>query len=41
MNLYGETDILSVGAMADSGHEYLLKYYLLTARTDTAALDLC
>ncbi|RDB23578.1 Mannosyl-oligosaccharide 1,2-alpha-mannosidase MNS3 [Hypsizygus marmoreus] len=29
---------LSVGAQADSAHEYLLKQYLLTAKTDKASL---
>ena len=32
---------LQVGAMADSGHEYLLKQYLLTNKTDTALLEMC
>lgn len=32
---------LTVGAAADSGHEYLLKLYLLTAQSDEASLDLC
>jgi len=31
---------LTVGAAADSAHEYLLKMYLLTAKSDQAALDL-
>jgi hypothetical protein len=30
-----------VGAQADSGHEYLLKHYLLTAQTDKPSLELC
>jgi len=30
----------SVGAAADSAHEYLLKYYLLTARTNKPSLDM-
>lgn len=32
---------LSVGAQADSAHEYLLKQYLLTARTDKSSLEMC
>jgi Glycosyl hydrolase family 47 len=32
---------LSVGAQADSTHEYLLKQYLLTAKTDKVNLELC
>lgn len=32
---------LSVGAQADSAHEYLLKQYLLTAKTDKASLEMC
>lgn len=32
---------LSVGAMADSAHEYLLKQYLMTAKTDKRSLELC
>ncbi|EDR14049.1 glycoside hydrolase family 47 protein [Laccaria bicolor S238N-H82] len=31
---------LSVGAQADSAHEYLLKQYLLTAKTDKASLEM-
>ncbi|KAF5383589.1 hypothetical protein D9615_003579 [Tricholomella constricta] len=31
---------LSVGAQADSAHEYLLKQYLMTARTDKASLKM-
>ncbi|KAF5355355.1 hypothetical protein D9758_006099 [Tetrapyrgos nigripes] len=31
---------LSVGAQADSAHEYLLKQFLLTARTDKASLEM-
>ncbi|KAF5377767.1 hypothetical protein D9757_008115 [Collybiopsis confluens] len=31
---------LSVGAQADSTHEYLLKQYLLTAKTDKASLEM-
>ncbi|KAJ3516944.1 hypothetical protein NLJ89_g817 [Agrocybe chaxingu] len=31
---------LSVGARADSGHEYLLKLYLLTGKTDKASLEM-
>ncbi|SJL03943.1 uncharacterized protein ARMOST_07300 [Armillaria ostoyae] len=31
---------LSVGAQADSAHEYLLKQYLLTAKTDKANLEM-
>lgn len=33
--------MLSVGAMADSAHEYLLKQYLMTAKTDKQSLELC
>ncbi|QRW25887.1 glycoside hydrolase family 47 protein [Rhizoctonia solani] len=33
-------DKVSLGAMADSGFEYLLKQYLLTGRTETALRDL-
>jgi hypothetical protein len=32
---------LSVGAQADSAHEYLLKQYLLTAKTDRKSLEMC
>ena len=32
---------LSVGAQADSAHEYLLKQYLLTAKTDKTSLEMC
>ena len=32
---------LSVGAAADSGHEYTLKQFLLTARTDKRNLEMC
>lgn len=32
---------LSLGGGADSGHEYLLKYYLLTGQTDQPSLNLC
>ncbi|KAJ7250458.1 glycoside hydrolase family 47 protein [Mycena haematopus] len=31
---------LSVGAKADSAHEYLLKQYILTAKTDTKSLEM-
>ena len=31
----------SVGAAADSAHEYLLKQYLLTGQTDVANLEMC
>ncbi|TFK39927.1 glycoside hydrolase family 47 protein [Crucibulum laeve] len=31
---------VSVGAQADSAHEYLLKQYLLTGKTDQASLDM-
>ncbi|KAJ7097275.1 glycoside hydrolase family 47 protein [Mycena belliarum] len=31
---------LSVGGQADSAHEYLLKQYLLTAKTDKASLEM-
>lgn len=33
--------VVSVGAFADSGYEYLLKQYLLTGRIDTQVLDTC
>ncbi|KAI0955388.1 hypothetical protein AcW1_006986 [Taiwanofungus camphoratus] len=33
-------DVLSVGAAADSAHEYLLKQYLLTAKSDVASLQM-
>ncbi|KAH8832926.1 glycoside hydrolase family 47 protein [Flagelloscypha sp. PMI_526] len=32
--------IISVGAQADSAHEYLLKQYLLTGRTEKASLEM-
>jgi mannosyl-oligosaccharide alpha-1,2-mannosidase len=32
---------LSVGAQADSAHEYLLKLFLLTAKTDKKSLEMC
>lgn len=32
---------LSVGGMADSGHEYLIKQYLMTAKTDKTVLEMC
>lgn len=32
---------LSAGAAADSAHEYLLKYYLLTGRKDRVMLEMC
>ena len=35
------TDQFSVGAFADSAHEYLLKQYLLSGQTEPKALDLC
>ena len=31
----------SMGAAADSGHEYLLKQYLLTGKDDLANLEMC
>lgn len=34
-------DHFSVGAFADSAHEYLLKQWLLTAKSETKARDLC
>ena len=34
-------DQFSVGAFADSAHEYLLKQYLLSGQTEPKALDLC
>ena len=36
-----ESTSISVGALADSGYEYMLKQWLLSARTDTKARDLC
>jgi mannosyl-oligosaccharide alpha-1,2-mannosidase len=33
--------LVSVGALADSGYEYILKQWLLTGCTDTKARDLC
>ena len=30
-----------MGAAADSGHEYLLKQFLLTDKTDMANLEMC
>ncbi|KAH9951163.1 glycoside hydrolase [Amylocystis lapponica] len=33
-------DSLSVGAAADSAHEYLLKEYLMTAKSDTSSLQM-
>ncbi len=32
---------MSVGAQADSAHEYLLKQYLLSGRTDKDNLKMC
>jgi hypothetical protein len=32
---------VSVGALVDSGYEYMLKQWLLSGRTDTKARDLC
>ena len=32
---------LSVGSAADSAHEYTLKQFLLTARSDGANLEMC
>jgi hypothetical protein len=32
---------LQVGGQADSGHEYLLKQYLLTNKTDKPLLEMC
>lgn len=34
-------DQFSVGAFADSAHEYLLKQYLLTGQTESKVVDLC
>ena len=34
-------DQFSVGAFADSAHEYLLKQYLLTGQSEPKVLDLC
>jgi hypothetical protein len=39
--LFSSLDHLSVGAQADSAHEYLLKLYLLTGKTDKASLEMC
>ena len=39
--LFSPLDQLSVGAQADSAHEYLLKLYLLTGKTDKASLEMC
>ncbi|RPD58911.1 seven-hairpin glycosidase [Lentinus tigrinus ALCF2SS1-7] len=36
----GGRDTLSVGAAADSAHEYLLKQYLMTGQKDTANLEM-
>lgn len=38
---FSPLDHLSVGAQADSAHEYLLKLYLLTGKTDKASLKMC
>lgn len=35
------SDILSVGAAADSAHEYLLKQALLTGKTDKTSVEMC
>ncbi len=35
------TEHVSIGAMADSGYEYLLKQYLLTSQTDKDSLEMC
>ena len=35
------TDQFSVGAFADSAHEYLLKQWLLTNRSEPKAENLC
>ena len=32
---------LAVGGEADSAHEYLLKQFLLTGKTDKTALEMC
>jgi hypothetical protein len=32
---------LSLGGSADSGHEYTIKQFLLTARTDKRSLEMC
>ena len=32
---------LAVGGEADSAHEYLLKQFLLTRKTDKTALEMC
>lgn len=31
----------SVGAFADSGYEYMLKQYLLTAKSEPKVRDMC
>lgn len=36
-----DTAKMSVGAAADSAHEYLLKQYLLTGKTDKANIEMC
>lgn len=35
------TEQFSVGAFADSAHEYLLKQWLLTGRSEPDTRDLC
>lgn len=35
------SDQFSVGAFADSAHEYLLKQWLLSSQSETKAKDLC
>ena len=32
---------LTAGAQGDSAHEYLLKQYILTGKTDRALLEMC
>ena len=32
---------LRVGGLADSGHEYLLKQYLQTGKSDKTLLEMC
>lgn len=34
-------DKFSVGAFADSGYEYMLKQYLLTAKSEPKVRDMC
>ncbi len=38
---YCPSDQFSVGAFADSAHEYLLKQWLMSGKSETKARDLC